>query len=161
MIPATHSSPKINYKEISGKSKSCDNLQNSHRSLCWCKWPVNDLPHVKIGCSLVVQWVKDLELSLQQLGLPLWHEFYPWPRKFHMLWMSPPPQNIYIYISRSWKSRIFWGNVLDCIGPSFCKHITGMIRNWPKYSMLVLQKYYLLDFDGCIPHYTSILSDQN
>lgn len=28
--------------------------------------------------SLVVQQVKDLALSLQQLGLLLWHEFDPW-----------------------------------------------------------------------------------
>ena len=29
--------------------------------------------------------VKDLVLSLQWLGLLLWHGFSPWPRNFHML----------------------------------------------------------------------------
>ena len=33
----------------------------------------------KMGRFLVVQWVKDLVLSLQWLGLLLWHEFDPWP----------------------------------------------------------------------------------
>ena len=39
--------------------------------------------------SLVAQWVKDLVLSLQQLGLLLWHRFDPWPRNFCMLWAQP------------------------------------------------------------------------
>ena len=34
--------------------------------------------------SLVVQWIKDLTLSLQWLGLLLWHAFNPCPRNFHM-----------------------------------------------------------------------------
>ena len=34
--------------------------------------------------SFLVQWVKDLVLSMQQLGLLLWHKFDPWPRNFHM-----------------------------------------------------------------------------
>ena len=33
----------------------------------------------------VAQWVKDLSLSLQWLGLPLWCGFDPWPRNFHIL----------------------------------------------------------------------------
>ena len=33
----------------------------------------------------MVQWVKDLALSLQQLELMPWHGFDPWPRSFHML----------------------------------------------------------------------------
>ena len=32
-----------------------------------------------------MQWVKDLALSLQQLGLLLWCGFDRWPRNFHML----------------------------------------------------------------------------
>ena len=36
--------------------------------------------------SLVLQWVKDLALSLQWLGLLLWHRFDPWPGNFYMLW---------------------------------------------------------------------------
>ena len=37
----------------------------------------------------MAQWVKDLALSLQQLGLLLWPRFDPWPRNFHMLWVPP------------------------------------------------------------------------
>ena len=33
-----------------------------------------------------MQWVKDLALSLQQLGLLLSQGFSPWPRNFHMPW---------------------------------------------------------------------------
>ena len=33
----------------------------------------------------MAQRVKDLALSLQQLGLVRWHEFHPWPQNFHML----------------------------------------------------------------------------
>ena len=33
----------------------------------------------------MVQQVKDLVLSLQQLVWLLWHEFNPWPGNFHML----------------------------------------------------------------------------
>ena len=36
--------------------------------------------------SLVVQWVKDPMLSLQELGLLL--GFDPWPGNLHMLWMQ-------------------------------------------------------------------------
>ena len=32
----------------------------------------------------MMQRVKDPVLSLQQLGSPLWREFNPWPRNFHM-----------------------------------------------------------------------------
>ena len=39
----------------------------------------------------MAQWVKDTGLSLQWLGSLLWHEFDPWPMKFHMLWMYPCP----------------------------------------------------------------------
>ena len=34
--------------------------------------------------SLVTKWVKDVVLSLQQLGLLLWHGFNPWPWNVHM-----------------------------------------------------------------------------
>ena len=40
-------------------------------------------------CSPVAQQVKDLALSLPQLGLLLWCEFYPWPRNFHMSQVWP------------------------------------------------------------------------
>ena len=39
--------------------------------------------------SLVAQGVKDLALSLQWLGLLLWHRFNPWPQNFHMQWVWP------------------------------------------------------------------------
>ena len=32
----------------------------------------------------MVQWVKDLVLSLQGPGLLRWHRFDPWPGNFHM-----------------------------------------------------------------------------
>ena len=41
----------------------------------------------KPSSFLVVLWVKDPVLSLQQLGSLLWHRFNPWTRNFHMLWM--------------------------------------------------------------------------
>lgn len=36
-----------------------------------------------------VQWVKDLALSLEWLGLLLWHRFDPWPGNFHVPWGWP------------------------------------------------------------------------
>ena len=42
-----------------------------------------------MGISLVAQQVKDLMLSLQWLGLLLWHGFDPWPGNFHMPWVQP------------------------------------------------------------------------
>ena len=39
--------------------------------------------------SVVAQWVKDLVLSLQWLGLLLWLGFSLWPRHFHMAPMQP------------------------------------------------------------------------
>ena len=33
----------------------------------------------------MVQWLKDLMLSLQWLGLLLWHRFHPWPGNFCLL----------------------------------------------------------------------------
>ena len=44
---------------------------------------------ISLRSSLVVQWVKDLALSLQQLGLLLWCRFDPWPGNYHMLWVWP------------------------------------------------------------------------
>ena len=38
---------------------------------------------------LVAQWIKDPMLSLQCLGLLLWHGFSLWPGNFHMLWAQP------------------------------------------------------------------------
>ena len=36
----------------------------------------------------MVQQVKDLALSLQQLRSLLWSRFDPWPRNFHMPWVQ-------------------------------------------------------------------------
>ena len=43
----------------------------------------------------MARWVKDLALSLRQLGSLLWGEFDPWPGNFHMLWLRPKRKNIY------------------------------------------------------------------
>ena len=37
----------------------------------------------------MVQWVKDLALSLRWHGSLLWHKFHPWARNFPMLWAWP------------------------------------------------------------------------
>ena len=37
----------------------------------------------------MAQQVKDLVLSLQQLGLLLWYRFDPWPGNFHMPQVQP------------------------------------------------------------------------
>lgn len=36
-----------------------------------------------------MQWVKDLELSLQRLSLLLWRVFNTWPGNFQMLLVRP------------------------------------------------------------------------
>lgn len=46
------------------------------------------------GSSLVAQWVKDLALSLQQLGSLLRDEFSPWPRNFCMPWAQPKKKSM-------------------------------------------------------------------
>ena len=37
----------------------------------------------------MVQWVKDLALSLQLLGSLLWHGSDPRPENFHVPWVQP------------------------------------------------------------------------
>ena len=44
--------------------------------------------------SLVMQWIKDLALSLQWLWLLLWQRFSPWPGNFHMLWAQTKTNKI-------------------------------------------------------------------
>ena len=51
----------------------------------WSYLKLNMLRH-----SSVVQWVKDLALSLQGLKSLLWPEFHPWLGKFYMSWACPP-----------------------------------------------------------------------
>ena len=53
-----------------------------------CLWIVQ-FQRVNFRSSLVAQWVKDPMLSLQQLGLLLWHGFDPWPKNFHMARVQP------------------------------------------------------------------------
>ena len=50
-----------------------------------CNWGVLKLA----WSSLVVQQVKYLASSQQQLGSRLWHRFDSWPRNLHMLWVWP------------------------------------------------------------------------
>ena len=45
----------------------------------------------------MVQRVKDLALSLQQLGSLLWCGFDPWHGNFHLLQAQPKKPNNYIY----------------------------------------------------------------
>ena len=42
-----------------------------------------------LGSSLLVQWVKDLSLSLLWLRSLLWRVFNPWPGNFQMPWVQP------------------------------------------------------------------------
>ena len=39
--------------------------------------------------SFVIQWVKDLALSLWWLRSLLWHGFGLWPRNFYVPWLWP------------------------------------------------------------------------
>ena len=41
----------------------------------------------------MAQWIKDLVLSLQQLGLLLWCGFDPWPGYFHVLKAWPKKEH--------------------------------------------------------------------
>ena len=63
-------------------------------------WPPKTVKFLSLKCgfwnSLLVQWVKDLVLSLQHLGLLLWHGFEPFPRNFHML-QAWPPQKMFLH----------------------------------------------------------------
>ena len=45
--------------------------------------------YLRFKSSLVIQWVKDPALSVQQLGSLLWLGFNPWPRNLHMPWVWP------------------------------------------------------------------------
>ena len=66
-------------KEISKK----DNFNFTVHSYLCIEIKVNG------GNSPVVQWVKDLVFSLQQLRLLLWNGFDLWPGNFHMQWAWP------------------------------------------------------------------------
>ena len=55
----------------------------------------------------MAQWVKDLVLSLQQLGSLQWLEFSPWPRNFHMLWAWPKQMKTKNIFTAGTEVRIF------------------------------------------------------
>ena len=62
----------------------------------------------------MVQWVKDLALSLQQLGLLLWHGFDPWPKNLHIPW--------------AWWKKKFGGKQKVKIEPYFMSLICNYIK---------------------------------
>lgn len=65
---------------------------------------------------LVVQWIKDLAMLLQQLGSLLWFEFgfKPWPRNFHIYKLNQKnPQNH----ERDWPQLL---SAVDPFFPKFC-----------------------------------------
>ena len=53
----------------------------------------------------MAQQVKDLALSLLQLGLQLWCGFDPWPRNFHMWWVWPKKSSCELECKLAW---CFW-----------------------------------------------------
>lgn len=53
-----------------------------------CNSPGSEFKTLR-GSSLVAQQAKDLALSPQQLGSPLWRGFSPWPGNFHKLQVQP------------------------------------------------------------------------
>ena len=44
----------------------------------------------------MAEWVKDLALSLQWLGLLLWCMFEPWLGNFHMPWTQPKKKILFL-----------------------------------------------------------------
>ena len=76
------------------KSKSV-NKQEKPKSLRQCRNTVIEgqegarVKNENSRISLATQQVKNLALSLQQLGSLLWHGFDPWPGKFFMLQAQP------------------------------------------------------------------------
>ena len=52
----------------------------------------------------MVQWVKDLAVSLQQPGSLMQYEFHPWPRNFHMLQEQPPKRHLILVLKLFLKS---------------------------------------------------------
>ena len=63
--------------------------RHSHGATC------KDITTGWLGCSLVVQWVKDLTLSLQWLESLLWRRFDPWLRNFYVpqMWQKNKAKN--------------------------------------------------------------------
>ena len=55
--------------------------------LCCVHHAVNPCIKTKTESPLVVQWVKDLVLSVQQLWSLLGSGFDPWPGNFHIPWV--------------------------------------------------------------------------
>ena len=61
----------------------------------------------------VVQQVKDLALSLQQLRPMLWCEFNPWPRKFHMPQVLPKKEKKFHKNHGEWHRKYLCPQHLD------------------------------------------------
>lgn len=54
----------------------------------------------QIGYSLVAEWVKDLEVSLEKLRSLLWYGFDLWPGNFLMLWVWPKSAKYTLYFKK-------------------------------------------------------------
>ena len=53
----------------------------------------------------MAQWIKDL-VSLQWLGLQLWHGFNPWPGNFRMLRVQPKKEGHFSLDGRYFCTKI-------------------------------------------------------
>ena len=71
----------------------------------WLLLSFRNFSKIYSGNSLVVQWVKDSALSLQWLGLLLWHGFSPWPGTFYILQAQP---NIWVCVCVYTHSQILY-----------------------------------------------------
>ena len=113
----TANSQRIHFrkKEIEYRNKQWNAKSNGEQ-----RKPVNSKSQCKEtltvksnpGSSFVPQWVKGLALSLQWLGLLLWHGFHPWPRNFHIRKKHVRP------------------NHLDTLLFSLCWSISEWFRSW-------------------------------
>ena len=73
----------------------------------------------------MIQWVKDLALSLQQLRSLLWGGFNPWLGKFHM------PQ-----VQTKKKKKVHINNIREPILEEFLWLAGGSMNSWLNYTHL-------------------------
>ena len=73
--------------------------------------------------SLVVQWVKYLVLSLQQLRLLLWYRSNPWPRNFHVLLAMAKKKK-----KKKNRTRVATNNIAKAMFPVHIKHNKSMLK---------------------------------